>query len=73
MLDRKFIVENAELVQTNCKNRGLTVDVARFIELEAERKTRQAEVEEINRQARLFKTEKQKNELVVKILTHLSL
>ncbi len=53
MLDRKFIVENAELVQTNCKNRGLTVDVARLVELEAERKTRQAEVEELNRQANL--------------------
>ncbi len=53
MLDRKFIVENAELVQRNCANRGLSVDVARFVQLETDRKAKQAEVEELNRQANL--------------------
>lgn len=51
MLDRKFIVENAELVQRNCTNRGVEVDVARFVELETRRKAGQAEVEELNRRA----------------------
>ena len=31
MLDRKFIVENAELVKQNCVNRGVKVDVDRFV------------------------------------------
>jgi seryl-tRNA synthetase len=51
MLDRKFIVENAESVQQNCTNRGVGVDVGRFVQLEATRKTTQAEVEELNRRA----------------------
>ncbi|NLE36942.1 MAG: serine--tRNA ligase [Pirellulaceae bacterium] len=51
MLDRKFIVENAHLVQKNCENRGVAADVARFVELEADRKTRQVEVEQLNRRA----------------------
>ncbi|HUT10354.1 MAG TPA: serine--tRNA ligase [Thermoguttaceae bacterium] len=51
MLDRKFIVENAESVKQNCVHRGVAVDVDRFVELEARRKAMQAEVEELNRQA----------------------
>jgi len=51
MLDRKFIVENAESVKRNCVHRGVAVDVDRFVELEARRKTMQAEVEELNRRA----------------------
>jgi len=51
MLDRKFIVENAEEVQQNCINRGVDVDVARFVELESKRHDIQAEVEDLNRQA----------------------
>jgi seryl-tRNA synthetase len=51
MLDRKFIVENAELIQTNCRNRGAKVDVARFVELEQKRKDGQTELEELNRRA----------------------
>jgi len=51
MLDRKFIVENAELVRENCARRGVAVDVARFVELETQRKRLQAEVEEFNRRA----------------------
>jgi len=51
MLDRKYIVENAELVQQNCVNRGVEVDVGRFVELETRRKALQSEVEEFNRRA----------------------
>jgi len=51
MLDRKFIVENAESVKQNCVHRGVAVDVDRFVELETRRKALQAEVEELNRQA----------------------
>lgn len=51
MLDRKYIVENASQVQQNCVNRGVDVDVDRFVELEAKRKTLQVEFEELNREA----------------------
>lgn len=51
MLDRKFIVENAELVTENCKRRNSKADVARFIELELKRRKMQADVDELNRQA----------------------
>jgi seryl-tRNA synthetase len=51
MLDRKFIVENAEIIKQNCVNRGVRVDVDRFVALEAERKATQIEVEEVNRKA----------------------
>ena len=51
MLDRKFIVENADLVRKNCENRGVRADIARFVELEESRKTKQAEVESLNQEA----------------------
>ncbi|MGE0607082.1 MAG: serine--tRNA ligase [Pirellulales bacterium] len=51
MLDRKFIIDNAEQVRTNCANRGVKVDLDRFLELETKRKTTQTEVETLNRQA----------------------
>ena len=51
MLDRRFILENPELVQENCDRRGVKVDVARFVELESQRRKLQAEVEELSRQA----------------------
>src|SRR5271169_727915 len=51
MLDRRFIVENAELVKQNCINRGAKADVDRLVELEGLRKARQVEVEELNRKA----------------------
>ena len=51
MLDRKFIVENADLVQKNCKNRGARANVQRFVELENQRKLKQADVEKINQEA----------------------
>ncbi len=51
MLDRKFIVDNAELVRQNCVNRGVPADVERFVALEAERRQLQVEVDELNRRA----------------------
>jgi len=58
MLDRKFIVENAELVRQNCRARGLTVDLDRFLATEAERRARLPVLENLRRQA---------NELAAKI------
>jgi len=51
MLDRKFILENAELVKANCRNRNVPTDVDRFIDLETQRRDLQAQVEDLNRQA----------------------
>jgi seryl-tRNA synthetase len=51
MLDRRFIVENAELVSQNCINRGVQVDIHRFLQLEETRKLLQFDVDELNRKA----------------------
>jgi seryl-tRNA synthetase len=51
MLDRKFIVDNAEQVKQNCAHRGLKVDIDRYVELETLRKKRKAESDELNRRA----------------------
>ena len=51
MLDRKFIVENAEVVQTNCVNRGVAADVAKLVELETARRAKLQDVQEFNRRA----------------------
>jgi seryl-tRNA synthetase len=51
MLDRKFIVENAEAVKRNCEHRGLTADVARFVELDELCRDKLREVEDLNRRA----------------------
>ncbi|MEQ8837643.1 MAG: serine--tRNA ligase, partial [Lacipirellulaceae bacterium] len=51
MLDKRFILENAELVQKNCDNRGVKADVARFVSLENECRGLQQEIEELARQA----------------------
>ena len=51
MLDRKFIVENAELVQQNCTHRNVTVDIGRLVDLENQRRSKLVEVQELNRQA----------------------
>ncbi|MBL8805377.1 MAG: serine--tRNA ligase [Rhodospirillales bacterium] len=43
MLDRNFVLANADAVALNCKNRGVDLDIARFVEIETERrKTDQA-------------------------------
>lgn len=53
MLDKRFILENPQLVQENCNRRGVKVDIARFVELETQRRKLQAEIEELSRQANL--------------------
>ena len=50
MLDRRFIVENVELVTRNTANRGSKADVARFVALEADRKAKQTESERVESQ-----------------------
>ena len=51
MLDRKFILENVSLVEQNCRDRGVVVDVQKLATLEQQRRNLQAEAEEANRQA----------------------
>ncbi len=51
MLDRKFIIENAEVVKQNCANRGVTADVDRLVGLENLRREKDQEAQEFNRQA----------------------
>ncbi|HEX5470235.1 MAG TPA: serine--tRNA ligase [Lacipirellulaceae bacterium] len=53
MLDKRFILENSQAVQENCDRRGVKVDVARFVDLESQRRKLQADVEELSRQANL--------------------
>lgn len=51
MLDRRFVIENAELVKENCARRGVAVDVDRVVALDAKRKARQSELDALNRRA----------------------
>ncbi len=51
MLDRKFVVENAELVKENCAKRGAKADVDRFLAIEADRRKQQANIDQLNQQA----------------------
>ncbi|HTN75046.1 MAG TPA: serine--tRNA ligase [Pirellulaceae bacterium] len=51
MLDRKYIVDNAALIATNCQNRGVTVDVAQLVELEHRRRELDQQGQALNRQA----------------------
>src|SRR5271156_1526374 len=51
MLDRKFVVENAELVKDNCAKRGAKADVDRFLGIEADRRKLQASIDQLNQQA----------------------
>lgn len=51
MLDRKFILEHAELVKENCKNRGVEADVDQLVALEQQRRECDREAQELNRQA----------------------
>ena len=51
MLDRKFILDNVELVRKNCTDRGVKADVDQFVAVEERRKALQIQVEELNRQA----------------------
>lgn len=51
MLDRKFVIDNAELVKQNCARRGSRADMDRLLALDAQRRDRQLEVDELNRRA----------------------
>jgi seryl-tRNA synthetase len=51
MLDRKFIVENAEAVRRNCTNRGMEADVDRFVELDSLCREKSTAAQDLNRQA----------------------
>lgn len=51
MLDRKFVLENVDLVQENCVKRGVTADVAKVAALETQRRQKQQETEDFNRRA----------------------
>ena len=48
MLDRKYIVENADAVKTNCANRNIKVDVDRLTEVETARRAKAQEVQDLN-------------------------
>ena len=51
MLDRKFILDNIESVKQNCANRNVSVDVDRLVELEAARREKLQQVQELNTQS----------------------
>lgn len=51
MLDRKYILENADLVKLNCTHRGVAVDVDQLVELDRQRREQLQLVETLNRQA----------------------
>lgn len=51
MLDKKFILANADAVQQNCEHRGVKADVHRFVSLENEARGIQQQIEELSRQA----------------------
>lgn len=53
MLDKRFILENADLVQKNCDDRGAKADVHRYVELELACRRLQQEIEEFSRQANI--------------------
>src|SRR5438045_3833892 len=64
MLDAQFIREHLDAVKTNCKNRNVTADVDRVVQLDDERKRLVQETQVIqqrqNEVARLTKNEKDK-------------
>lgn len=51
MLDRRFVLENLEAVRKNCAQRGISVDLERFVALEDERRRLQQKLDELNRSA----------------------
>ena len=51
MLDRKYLLENLDAVKENCKNRGVSCDVDKLVELESQRKSLLTKAEELNREA----------------------
>lgn len=51
MLDKRYVLEHVDEVQKNCEIRGVKADVARFAQLETQRRELQKEVEDLSRQA----------------------
>tara|TARA_R110002049_G_scaffold2750_2_gene21398 strand:- start:102814 stop:104088 length:1275 start_codon:yes stop_codon:yes gene_type:complete len=51
MLDRKFIVQNLDLVQQNCDRRGVKVELGRIVELEKKRMEKLQLAQQLNQQA----------------------
>ena len=51
MLDKKYILENVDLVQKNCDNRGVKANVSLYADLEKQCRSLQQEIEEHARQA----------------------
>jgi seryl-tRNA synthetase len=51
MLDRKFILQNAERVRENCERRGVPCDIARIVQLDSDRVKQLQLAQELNRQA----------------------
>ena len=52
MLDRKFILDNLDLVKKNCTHRGVKCDVDSLVQQEAKRKELLQQVENLNRQSK---------------------
>jgi seryl-tRNA synthetase len=50
MLDIKFIRENAEVVQTNARNKGYDVDITSLLKLDSERRELQSQVDKLREQ-----------------------
>jgi seryl-tRNA synthetase len=51
MLDRKYIIQNQDLVQRNCDRRGVTVDLPRIAELDRQRLEKLQLAQQLNQQA----------------------
>ena len=73
MLDRKFIIQNADQVHDNCQRRGAACDIDQIVSLESERLEKLKLAEDLNRQAnetskQIPKAEnaEQRNELIEK-------
>lgn len=47
MLDKKYIIQNVELIKKNCKNRNVFVDVDQYVEIEKLRTTSERYLQEI--------------------------
>ena len=68
MLDKKYILENVELIKQNCINRGVNVDIDRFVELERQCKEIQIEIEELQYQANKISNNTSTNSLEGRLL-----
>ncbi|WP_436714622.1 serine--tRNA ligase [Roseiconus lacunae] len=51
MLDRKFILQNPDLVRDNCEKRGVPCDIDQLVTLESQRMEQLQLAQELNRQA----------------------